>query len=170
MNRVWRSSAQVLIPTGTFCSGSFGDVLFWFLRGHSDNGMGRTSDVHRGDFLGGSRPPYDGLCSVLFWVAQYAIHQSFQAIQYTRGSRSYDCQFSVMCTLHLHTLLTEYCTHVYSYIADDIVDIWVGGGVLTFGSRRVYMSILTLCFSNLDFCTYFDYIFLGVYAWEAHWV
>ena len=35
-----------------FYSGSFKDVLFWFLRGHSDSDMGRTSDVHRWDFLG----------------------------------------------------------------------------------------------------------------------
>ena len=42
----------VLVPSGTFCSGSFGDILFWFLRGHSDSGMEMTSDVHRGDFLG----------------------------------------------------------------------------------------------------------------------
>ena len=32
--------------------GSFGDILFWFIRRHSDSGIGRTSDVHRGDFLG----------------------------------------------------------------------------------------------------------------------
>ena len=64
----------------------------------------------------GSRPLYNDLCSVMFRVAQYAIHQSFQAIQY-------NCQFSIMCTLHLYTLLTECCTHVYSYIVDDTVDI-----------------------------------------------
>ena len=33
-------------------SGSFGDILFWFLWGHFDSGMGRTFDVHKGDFLG----------------------------------------------------------------------------------------------------------------------
>ena len=38
-----------------------------------------------------------------------------------------------MCTMHLHILLTEFCTHIYSYIADDTVDLWVGEVVLTFG-------------------------------------
>ena len=70
----------------------------------------------------GSRPPYDSLCSVLFRVAQYAVHQACQAIQYTHGSYSYDQQFSTMCTVHLHTLLIECYTHIYAYIADDIVD------------------------------------------------
>ena len=70
----------------------------------------------------GSRPPYDDLCSVLFRVAQYVIHQSCQAIQYTQEFLSYDYQFSIMCTLHLHTLLTECHTHIYSYIADKNVD------------------------------------------------
>ena len=71
----------------------------------------------------GSGPPYDDLCFVLFRVTHYAIHQSYQEIKYTWGSRSYDYQFSVMYTMHLHTLLTECCTHVYSYIVDDTVDI-----------------------------------------------
>ena len=32
-------------------------------------------------------------------------------------------RFIIMCTLHLHTLLTECYTHVYAYTADDTVDI-----------------------------------------------
>ena len=56
----------VLVPSGTLCSGSFRDIMFRFLRGHYDSGIGRTSDVHRGNFLGGSRPPYDDLYSVMF--------------------------------------------------------------------------------------------------------
>ena len=42
----------VLVPSRTFCSDSFGNILLWFLRGHSDSGMGRNSDVHIRDFLG----------------------------------------------------------------------------------------------------------------------
>ena len=34
----------------------------------------------------------------------------------------------MMCTIHLHTLLTECCTHIYFYIADDTLDICDGGG------------------------------------------
>ena len=58
MNRVWRANAQIcdMVPSGTL-SGSFGDTLvpsgtIWFLRGHSDGGIGWTSAVHRGDSLG----------------------------------------------------------------------------------------------------------------------
>ena len=79
-----------------------------------------------------SRSPCDILYSVLFRVAQYAIHQSCQAIQYTWGSRSYGYQFPIICILHLHTLLIECQTHVYSCIPDEIVDIWVREGALTF--------------------------------------
>ena len=75
-----------------------------------------------------------------------------------------------MCILYLHALLTECYIHVYSYIADDTVNIWVEEVALTFGPRRVYMSILTLWFSDREFDTHFDYTFLGVYAWGAHWV
>ena len=32
-------------------------------------------------------------------------------------------RFIVICTLHLHTLHTEYCARVYSYIVDDIVNV-----------------------------------------------
>ena len=38
-------------PGPKFCYGSFGDILFWFLRGHSSSGIGRTSTVHRWNFL-----------------------------------------------------------------------------------------------------------------------
>ena len=30
-----------------------------------------------------------------------------------------------MYTLHMYTLLTEFYTHEYSYIADDIAHIWI---------------------------------------------
>ena len=64
MNRVWRASAQLcdMVPSGTLWflrehSGPFGDNMvlsgtIWFLREHSDGGMGWTSAIHRGDFLG----------------------------------------------------------------------------------------------------------------------
>ena len=68
VNRVWRARVQVLVPSRTFCSGYFGDVLFWFFRGHFDSGMGRISDVHRGDFSGARDPhtkSYVLFCSVL---------------------------------------------------------------------------------------------------------
>ena len=35
-----------------FCFGSFRDVLFWFLWGHSNSNIGRTSVVHKVDFSG----------------------------------------------------------------------------------------------------------------------
>ena len=71
----------------------------------------------------GLRPPSDDLCFVLFRVTQYAIHQSYQAIQYTQGSQLYDYKFSIMYILHLHTLLAECYTYVYSYIVDDTIDL-----------------------------------------------
>ena len=75
-----------------------------------------------------------------------------------------------MCTLHLHMLLTKCCTQVYSYIANDTINIWDEGGALTFGLWWVYMIVLTLWFFDWEFCTYFDCTFLGVYVWVAHWV
>ena len=134
-----------------FCSSSFRDTLFWFLwrhsvlilSGYSDSGMGKTSTVHRGDFLGLETSMWRRMfCSV--HSGRYAIHQSCQAIQYTQESQSYDYQFSIICTLHIHMLLTECHTYVYSYIVDGTMNTWVGGRALTFWSWRVYMSILML--------------------------
>ena len=131
-------------------SGSFGDILI--------AAWGGTLLYTEGIFWG-SKPQFDDLCSILFRVTQYAIHQSCQPIQYTRGSWSYDYHFFITCTPYLHTLLIECHTQVYSYIADKTANIWVGGGALTFSLRWVYMSILTLWFFDWEFCTHFDYTF-----------
>ena len=141
---------SVLVLSGTFYFGSFRDIpiAIW----------GGPLLYTEGNFWG-SRPLCDDLYSVLFRVTQYAIHQFCQTIYYTRGSRSYDCQICYICILYLHTLLTECCTHVYSYITDDTVDVWDGGMTLTFGPWPVYMSILKLWFSDRQFCTYFDCTF-----------
>ena len=65
--------------------------------------------------------------------------------------------------LYVHSasayVITKYCTHVYSYIIDDTVDVWDGGMEPTFGLRLVYMSILMLWFSNREVCTHFDCTF-----------
>ena len=111
--------SSVLVPLGSFCSGFFGNILIAAWEGPL---------LYTEEILWDSRPPCDDLCSVLFRMTQYKFHQSYQAIQYIQGSRSYDQQYSIMCTLHLHTLLTE----CYTHIADNTVDTWIASGVLTF--------------------------------------
>ena len=46
----WWIECGELVPN--FCYGSFGNILFWFFWEYCDNGMRRTSIVHRGDFSG----------------------------------------------------------------------------------------------------------------------
>ena len=132
---VGQHPSYVLVHSGTFCSGFFGDILIATCEGPL---------LYTEEIFWGSRPPCNDLCSILFRMAQYAIHGSCEAIQYTQGSWSYDHQFPIKCTLHPHTLLIECNTHIYAYILYDTVDIWVGGEALTFWPRWVYMSILTL--------------------------
>ena len=159
-NMWYGSFRDTLVPSGTLWSfrgqyGSFGNTLvlsgtIWFLREHSDGGMGWTSAVHRGSLrcIWDSRPPY---CSwYVIWSLSGSVcdSRSCQAIQYTQGSQSYDYLLSVMCTLHLHALLTEFYTHRYSYIAEGTDDMWDRGEAPTFWPRLVYMSILTLWFSD----------------------
>ena len=105
---------SILVPSRPLCSGFFKDILIM--------AWGRPL-LYTDRIFWGMRPPCNDLCFVLFRVAQYVIHQSCQEIQYTLGSRSYDYQFSIVCTLHQHMLLIECYTHVYSYIADDTIDI-----------------------------------------------
>ena len=168
VNRVWRASAQIcdMVPSGTL----------WFLREHSgpfgDNmvpsgtlwrqyGVDLCSTQRGLRCIWDSRPPYCSwyvICSLSGLVCD---SRSCQAIQYTQGSQSYDYLSSVVCTLHLHTLLTEFYTHKYSYIAEGTDDIWDRGGVPTFWPRLVYMSILTLWFPDKLFLSvYIMYIFL----------
>ena len=146
--------------------GSFGNTLvlsgtIWFLRERSDGGMGWTSTVHRGVWdVFGTRDlhtAHDMLYAL--WVAQYAIHGLVR--QYNIHRDPNHMIICVMCTLHPHTLLTEFYTHKYSYIAEGTDDIWDRGGAPTFWPRLVYMSILTLWFPDKLFLSvYIMYIFL----------
>ena len=121
---IWTCSVFILLkeywwigyrgPAPKFCFGSFKDILFWFLWEHSDNGIGRTSAVHRGDFLG--------------------LKTSMRRLRF--------------------------CSVMSGSVCNSLI----------FGPRWVYMSILTLWFSFWEFCSHFDYTFLGAYAWEAYWV
>ena len=106
--------SSVLVPLEMFCFGSFRDILIVAWIGPL---------LYTEGIFWGSRPPCDDLCSVMFKVAQYVIHQSCQEIQCTQGSQLYDYQFPIIYTLYLHTLLIECHTHVYSYITDDTIDI-----------------------------------------------
>ena len=132
VNRVWRASAQIcdMVPSGTL----------WFLREHSgpfgDNmvpsrtlwwqyGVDLCSTQRGLRCIWDSRPPYCSWYVICYLSGSVCDSRSCQAIQYTRGSQSYEYLFFVMCTLYLHTLLTEFYTHEYSYIADDTAHMWV---------------------------------------------
>ena len=88
-------------------------------------------------------------------TAYVLFYSEWLSMQFTNLVRQYDIhrdpdhmivRFIIICTMHLHTLLTESCTHGYSYIADDTIDTRDGGRGADFRTRRVYMSILTLWF------------------------
>ena len=152
-------------PAPKFCYGSFEDILLRFIRGHSDSGMGRTSAVHKGDFL--------GLMTSMRWLIFCSVQSDSVCNSPILSSNTIYTGILIIWVLvsyymhcALHTLLIEYHTHVYSYIAGDSVDIWVREEVLTFGLRRVYISILTLWFSfDWEFYTHFDCTF-SVWIYE----
>ena len=117
----WKSTGEQGVADQCPSSSSFGDVLFWFLQGYSGSSMGRTSDVHRGDFLG-----LETSIRRLMFCSEWLSMQLTGLIRQYNIYRDPDytiVRFIFMCTLHLHMLLTEYCTHVYSYIADDTIDV-----------------------------------------------
>ena len=130
---MWRASVQ---------------MLFWFIWRHSDNSMGRTSDLHRGDFLGLET----SIRRLIFYFVQ-------------SGSVCNSPVFSdntIYMGISIIQLLCALCIcirYLLSVVADDTVDVWDGGRALSFEQRKVYMSILTLWYSNWEFCTHFDYIF-----------
>ena len=121
-----------------FYFGSFEDVLFWFLQEYSDSNMGRTSVVHKGDFLG---------LKTSMWQLMFCYVQSGSVCNslILSGNTIYTgipiIWLSVFFYVHSASV---YVTYVHAYIANDFVEIYVGGGVLTFWTWRVYMSILTL--------------------------
>ena len=153
--------------------GPFGDTL-WFLRGQYGSFGNTLTAVWGGPLLytegifWGSRPPYSSWYVICSPSGSVCDSRSCQAIQYTQGSQSYDYLFSVMYTLHLYALLTEFYTHKYSYIVEGTDAMWVRGGAPTFWPRLVYMSILTLWFSDRGFCAYSECVYIIYILWKAH--
>ena len=90
-----------------FYSGSFGDVLFWFIRGHSDRGMTRTSDVHKKDFL--------GLVTSIWQVM-------FCSVQSGSICSSLILSSNIICTWILVKWLSAFC---YMHSASAYVTYWV---------------------------------------------
>ena len=105
---------SVLVLSRIFCYGFFEDVMFWFLQRYSDSGMGKTSTVHKGDFLG---------LKVFIQRLMFYFVQSGSVCNspILLGNTIY--MFFIMCTLHLETLLTKCRTHIYTYIVDNTIDI-----------------------------------------------
>ena len=155
-----------------FCFGSFVEILFWFLRGHSISDMGRTSVVHRGDFLG-HETFNDDLCSVLFcsewlnmqftnFVRQYNIHRIpfiwlaiFYYVHFTSAYITYRVLYS-----HLYLNYRWYKRYL----------IWGrGADFLTAASVYEHLDDVFFFFLLRVLYSFWLYI-LGVNVWEAHWV
>ena len=65
---------SIMVLSGMFCSSLFEDILIVAWGGPL---------LYTEEIFWDSRPLCDDLCSVRLRVAQYAIHQSCQAIKYT---------------------------------------------------------------------------------------
>ena len=111
---VWWTSTQilfwffqghiVLVPSRTYYFSSFGNILIAVKEG--------SLFIYRGHFLGALEISIKQLTDKQhnFWVAQYAIHWSCQAIHYTWGSQLY----------HVCFLLHAFCICI-CYILDFIL-------------------------------------------------
>ena len=154
VNRVWRANAQ---------------VLFWFFQGHSDSGMGKTSALHRGDFL--------GLKTSMRWLMFYSIQSSSV------------CNSPILSSniIYIRILMVWLSILFYVHSTSTYVTYWVLCSCLClhckwfcrylswerdayFRTRAsVYEHFVVVIFWLRVSYSFWVYI-LGVNVWEAHWV